>query len=419
MTQINKQSFIRRYRYYEILELSKNASQEEIKSAYRKLAKRFHPDVNPNSEAQEKFKKINEAYGILCNPTQRANYDNSQAECPICWTCEVIQTTGSHWRCCRCACKFNPSIVHEIIEQVDIAIVLESQRQAVRLFTTTQCSWCREFYTQPFLCPYGKLRSNCFAFKQVDEEERRGLLSDENWWWRMKDMIWLVQERGIMTKCRERGCFALNPNPQKTKCWQCGSDSLRCPTCATLLIYNIENDIWKCMRADCSKKFAYRPKIHIVERIVSQEKCPNCGKNLYLDTRELLFRCNNTQCRCVYTLEDLNMREKGTRKKTTQSRYNVESTTRKQNCPNCGKQLYYDLALQLYKCKNLKCGRVYTKRDLSITMKGKGTRVEVIQCPECGSATVVRVVKKGTKAGSKFHVCTRYPDCKGKVPLSD
>lgn len=52
--------------YYKILEVDRNSSQDEIKKAFRKLAKKYHPDLNPNdNKAQEKFKEINEAYEVL------------------------------------------------------------------------------------------------------------------------------------------------------------------------------------------------------------------------------------------------------------------------------------------------------------------------------------------------------------------
>lgn len=62
--------------YYDILGVSKDASESEIKSAYRKLAKKYHPDLNPgDQQAAEKFKEINEAYEALSDPQKRANYD--------------------------------------------------------------------------------------------------------------------------------------------------------------------------------------------------------------------------------------------------------------------------------------------------------------------------------------------------------
>jgi molecular chaperone DnaJ len=62
--------------YYEILEVSKNASSEEIKRSFRRLAKKYHPDLNPNdSEAEKKFKEVNEAYEVLSDEEKRARYD--------------------------------------------------------------------------------------------------------------------------------------------------------------------------------------------------------------------------------------------------------------------------------------------------------------------------------------------------------
>ena len=62
--------------YYDILGVSKDASPDDIKSAYRKLAKKYHPDVNKEPGAADKFKEVNEAYECLSDPTKKSNYDN-------------------------------------------------------------------------------------------------------------------------------------------------------------------------------------------------------------------------------------------------------------------------------------------------------------------------------------------------------
>ncbi len=62
--------------YYAILGVPRNATEKEIKAAYRKLARQYHPDVNPGDKhAEEKFKEINEAYQVLSDPEKRAAYD--------------------------------------------------------------------------------------------------------------------------------------------------------------------------------------------------------------------------------------------------------------------------------------------------------------------------------------------------------
>jgi molecular chaperone DnaJ len=61
---------------YEVLGVARSASSDEIKSAYRRLARRFHPDVNPNDpESEEKFKEVGEAYSILSDPERRQRFD--------------------------------------------------------------------------------------------------------------------------------------------------------------------------------------------------------------------------------------------------------------------------------------------------------------------------------------------------------
>ena len=62
--------------YYEVLGLSKTATDDEIKKAYRKIAIKYHPDRNPgNKEAEEKFKEAAEAYDVLHDPQKRQQYD--------------------------------------------------------------------------------------------------------------------------------------------------------------------------------------------------------------------------------------------------------------------------------------------------------------------------------------------------------
>ena len=74
--------------YYDILGLSKSASDSEIKSSYRKLAMKYHPDRNPgDKKAEEKFKEISESYEILKDPQKKAAYD------PVSYTHLTLPTT--------------------------------------------------------------------------------------------------------------------------------------------------------------------------------------------------------------------------------------------------------------------------------------------------------------------------------------
>ena len=62
--------------YYEVLGVNRDASDEEIKKAYRKLSKQYHPDISKHGDAEKKFKEVAEAYSVLSDPEKKQNYDN-------------------------------------------------------------------------------------------------------------------------------------------------------------------------------------------------------------------------------------------------------------------------------------------------------------------------------------------------------
>ena len=61
--------------YYEVMGIARDATQDEVKRTYRKLARKYHPDVSDSSDAEERFKELGEAYAVLKDPEKRAAYD--------------------------------------------------------------------------------------------------------------------------------------------------------------------------------------------------------------------------------------------------------------------------------------------------------------------------------------------------------
>ncbi|MBI2845687.1 MAG: DnaJ domain-containing protein [Chloroflexi bacterium] len=83
--------------YYQTLGLSRGASDKDIKQAYRRLARQYHPDVNPgNQSSQEKFKEINEAYEVLSDPAKRQKYDQLGAQWQN-WQRMGFDPSGFNW----------------------------------------------------------------------------------------------------------------------------------------------------------------------------------------------------------------------------------------------------------------------------------------------------------------------------------
>jgi molecular chaperone DnaJ len=66
--------------FYEVLGVPRNATPEDLKAAFRRLARQYHPDVNKAADAEERFKELNEAYAVLSDPDKRAAFDRYGAE---------------------------------------------------------------------------------------------------------------------------------------------------------------------------------------------------------------------------------------------------------------------------------------------------------------------------------------------------
>ena len=351
----SRKGFPRRYRYYEILGISRDATQEEIRKAFRLFARKYHPDHNPDDrEAEAKFKKINEAYQVLSNPTERSAYDTSPIECPVCSAHRVAQRSDNSYECRRCGCRFD-SFVGSLSQRIERAAISEQQRVRLTAFQAMQCSWCQEFFTEPFLCAYTKLHSSCFSFRKLSEQERERLLDDEKWWWRIIDLVGRTASDGVIKKCTR--CRMLNPNPEKRICWNCGHNIYdRCPSCGLPTLYfDLSINLWKCSNCACSEKrfdfgegkglYARSQMKYYEPSRASGRRCPNCGHDLYYDAASQLWTCGWGH---TFYAEQL-MRRDATH--TEQERKTYESRqVAKGKCPNCGRNLYFDPGMGLWTC---------------------------------------------------------------------
>jgi len=311
---------MRKYRYYEVLEVSRDATPEEINAAFRRLARIWHPDRNPDQdEAEAVFRRINTAYQVLNNEASRAEYDRSPVECPTCGTHEVMSMNDGRWQCKHCGCRFDAAGAPEI-QAVDAPSAPPLRRARFRAFQATQCSWCARFYDrEPPTCPHGVPQTNCDAFKPVTEAERKSFLSNAAMPALADEWLRPTAERGLIKKCTY--CGALSPNPSRTNepCWNCHRP-LRdeCPHCGLhMMFYDVEQGTWRCANNQCGgKRFAFdsgagtwnvtvhrapSPPPRSRKRRTSQPTCPNCGAGLVYSTQQAMWCC--VVCRNFFTPE--------------------------------------------------------------------------------------------------------------------
>ena len=311
---------MRKYRYYEVLEVGREATQEEINAAFRRLARVWHPDRNPDqAEAEAVFRRINTAYQVLNNEAKRAEYDRSPVECPTCGTHEVIGMNDGRWQCKHCGCRFDVTGAPEI-QAIDAPSAPPLRRARFRAFQATQCSWCARFYDrEPPTCPHTEPQTNCAAFKAVTESERRAHLSNAAMPVLVDDWLRPTAERNRIKKCTY--CGALSPNPARTNepCWNCHRP-LRdeCPHCGQpMMFYDVEQGTWRCANNQCGeKRFAFdkgagtwnvtvhrtaAPPPRSRKRRSAQPSCPRCGAGLIYSDQQSMWCC--VVCRDFFTPE--------------------------------------------------------------------------------------------------------------------
>jgi ribosomal protein L37AE/L43A len=312
---------MRKYRYYEVLEITRDASQDEINTAFRRLARVWHPDRNPGQdEAEAIFRRINTAYQVLSNEATRAEYDRSPVECPTCGTHEIMTMNDGRWQCKHCGCRFDAAGAPEI-QAIDAPSAPPLRRARFRAFQATQCSWCARFYDrEPPTCPHTSPQTNCAAFKAINESERRAYLANAAMPVLVDDWLRPTAERSLIKKCTY--CGALSPNPSRANepCWSCHRP-LRdeCPHCGLpMMFYDVEQGAWRCANNQCvGKRFAFDNRAGAwnvtfhqqpppqrgsrKRRPPTQPTCPRCGAGLVYSDQQSLWCC--VVCRNFFTPE--------------------------------------------------------------------------------------------------------------------
>jgi len=123
--------------YYSILGVDKNASEEEIKTAYRTLAKQFHPDINKDKDAEEKFKDISNAYEMLTDPKKKQQYDSPNFSDSIFFDSTFSDSFG-YTRSTR----RNMDLDQKAGYRVSLKQVLKEEKIAVSLQRFIMCDKC-------------------------------------------------------------------------------------------------------------------------------------------------------------------------------------------------------------------------------------------------------------------------------------
>jgi len=121
--------------------------------------------------------------------------------------------------------------IEETMRQVNELLVSKEKEQKTKvrkpltevcleLFEHESCSWCKNFYTKPSICPYGrKLMDRCLYFQSIGDDERRMLLGDKYWRTVIIDVMYIKLHPSSAIKCRN--CQALNADPSITHRWTC------------------------------------------------------------------------------------------------------------------------------------------------------------------------------------------------------